>query len=70
MYNKIIVRSNCFGRFPVDSFVKSGMSPLLIPLAEKGGFEPPVQLPVRQFSKLLVSATHPSLLRRNGLRYK
>ncbi len=22
--------------------------------AEKGGFEPPVQLPVRQFSKLLV----------------
>ena len=30
--------------------------------AEKGGFEPPVQLPVRQFSKLLVSATHPSLL--------
>lgn len=23
-------------------------------LAEKGGFEPPVQLPVRQFSKLLV----------------
>ena len=30
-------------------------------LAETGGFEPPVQLPVRQFSKLLVSATHPSL---------
>ncbi len=29
--------------------------------AEGGGFEPPVQLPVRQFSKLLVSATHPSL---------
>ena len=28
--------------------------------AEGGGFEPPVQLPVRQFSKLLVSATHPS----------
>ena len=27
--------------------------------AEEGGFEPPVQLPVRQFSKLLVSATHP-----------
>ena len=25
-----------------------------------GGFEPPVQLPVRQFSKLVVSATHPS----------
>ena len=30
--------------------------------AERGGFEPPVQSPVRQFSKLLVSATHPSLL--------
>ena len=25
-----------------------------------GGFEPPVRLPVRQFSKLVVSATHPS----------
>jgi hypothetical protein len=25
----------------------------------RGGFEPPVQFPVRQFSKLLVSATHP-----------
>ena len=30
-------------------------------IAERGGFEPPVQLPVRQFSKLLVSATHPTL---------
>ena len=28
--------------------------------AEGGGFEPPVREPVRQFSKLLVSATHPS----------
>ena len=28
-------------------------------LAVKGGFEPPVPFPVRQFSKLLVSATHP-----------
>ena len=27
--------------------------------AEAGGFEPPVQFPVRQFSKLVVSATHP-----------
>ena len=27
--------------------------------AEAGGFEPPVRLPVRQFSKLVVSATHP-----------
>ncbi len=31
-------------------------------LAEEGGFEPPVPLQVRQFSKLLVSATHPSFL--------
>ena len=29
-------------------------------VAEAGGFEPPVRLPVRQFSKLLVSATHPN----------
>ncbi len=35
-------------------------SPIFIGLAEGGGFEPPVRLPVRQFSKLLVSATHPS----------
>ena len=35
--------------------------------AEKGGFEPPVPLRVRQFSKLLVSATHPSLLCRKWL---
>ena len=27
--------------------------------AVRGGFEPPVRLPVRQFSKLVVSATHP-----------
>ena len=33
-----------------------------IRFAEEGGFEPPVQLPVRQFSKLLVSATHPPFL--------
>ncbi len=31
-------------------------------VAERGGFEPPTRSPVRQFSKLLVSATHPSLL--------
>ena len=30
--------------------------------AEAGGFEPPVPLQVRQFSKLLVSATHPNFL--------
>ena len=33
------------------------------PAAEGGGFEPPVREPVRQFSKLLVSATHPSFLK-------
>ena len=31
--------------------------------AEAGGFEPPVRKPVRQFSKLVVSATHPHFLR-------
>ena len=31
-------------------------------LAEAGGFEPPVRLPARQFSKLVVSATHPNFL--------
>ncbi len=40
---------------PHSSFVAS-----IFFFAEGGGFEPPVQLPVRQFSKLLVSATHPS----------
>ena len=35
----------------------SALQPLF---AVRGGFEPPVQLPVRQFSKLVVSATHPS----------
>jgi hypothetical protein len=29
------------------------------PLAVRAGFEPAVQLPVRQFSKLVVSASHP-----------
>ena len=33
---------------------------LPIILAVGAGFEPAVQLPVRQFSKLVVSATHPS----------
>ena len=36
--------------------------------AEGGGFEPPVREPVRQFSKLLVSATHPSFLQDLGVR--
>ena len=38
------------------------LKPLFLSLAEAGGFEPPVQLPVRQFSKLVVSATHPHFL--------
>ena len=36
--------------------------PLFYIEAEAGGFEPPVRLPVRQFSKLVVSATHPNFL--------
>ncbi len=36
--------------------------------AEGGGFEPPVREPVRQFSKLLVSATHPSFQKDPGVR--
>ena len=36
--------------------------------AEGGGFEPPVREPVRQFSKLLVSATHPSFHQDLGVR--
>ena len=39
------------------------------PLAEAGGFEPPVRLPVRQFSKLVVSATHPHFLKNAMQRY-
>ena len=35
---------------------------LFLSSAEAGGFEPPVQLPVRKFSKLVVSATHPHFL--------
>ena len=40
-------KSRCLSGFSIRVF------------AEAGGFEPPVQLPVRQFSKLVVSATHP-----------
>ena len=38
------------------------LKPFSLIIAEAGGFEPPVRLPVRQFSKLLVSATHPNFL--------
>ena len=37
-------------------------SQILVSGAEAGGFEPPVRLPARQFSKLVVSATHPNFL--------
>ncbi len=39
---------------------KQKKTPNKVSFAEGGGFEPPVRLPVRQFSKLVVSATHPS----------
>ena len=42
------------------SNITVALSFLIIFSAVRGGFEPPVRLPVRQFSKLLVSATHPS----------
>ena len=52
---------------PIDHFQRalSQRSPLG---AEGGGFEPPVREPVRQFSKLLVSATHPSFQKDPGVR--
>ena len=37
--------------------------------AERGGFEPPVGLPLRQFSKLLVSATHPPLRGKDSMNF-
>ncbi len=36
-------------------------------MAERGGFEPPVGLPLRQFSKLLLSATQPPLRLKNKM---
>lgn len=42
------------------SNITVALSFLIIFSAVRGGFEPPVRLPARQFSKLLVSATHPS----------
>ena len=43
------------------------LSEKIPPAAEGGGFEPPVREPVRQFSKLLVSATHPSFQKDPGV---
>ena len=48
------------GTNPAGSHPEDDPPPIL--QAEGAGFEPAVQLPVRQFSKLVVSATHPSLL--------
>ena len=49
------------GLIKTKTDAKSKLSRLfLLLLAVRGGFEPPVRLPVRQFSKLVVSATHPS----------
>ena len=45
------------GRFSLFCFTPLGLA--FIILAVRGGFEPPEPLRVRQFSKLLVSATHP-----------
>ena len=38
-------------------------------MAERGGFEPPVPLRVRQFSKLVVSATHPPLRGKDSMNF-
>ena len=52
-------------RYTPMVFVKINKFNLFI--AVRGGFEPPVRSPVRQFSKLVVSATHPPhLMQRTG----
>ena len=56
-------------RVALPHFVQRARSRREIPpAAEGGGFEPPVREPVRQFSKLLVSATHPSFQKDLGVR--
>jgi hypothetical protein len=50
---------------------RTALYPVILFKAVRAGFEPAVQFPVRQFSKLLVSATHPPhlyifFLRTNG----
>ena len=52
----------------IDQHLKERFRREIPPVAEGGGFEPPVREPVRQFSKLLVSATHPSFLKDPGVR--
>ena len=51
---------------PLSSKLDSGFLRLLLSqhfVAERGGFEPPVRFLARMFSKHVVSATHPPLLR-------
>ena len=43
-----------YSRPGVQNPFKAKKTPFGVFFAEKGGFEPPVRLPVRQFSKLLV----------------
>ena len=50
----------CFAS--MNGYIKKRYHFAVIAFAEGGGFEPPVPLRVRQFSKLVVSATHPSFL--------
>ena len=49
-------------KYKIPQIVTLTLNYFYDPLAEAGGFEPPVRLPVRQFSKLVVSATHPNFL--------
>ena len=54
MYGGVRGRKTKVGGKPTFVFLLLDLS------AVRAGFEPAVQLPVRQFSKLVVSATHPS----------
>ena len=63
--------NNCGESGITFSNLRNGMNPrgfsslmkslVIDSFAERAGFEPAVRLPVRQFSKLVVLATHPSL---------
>ena len=54
-------QSRCANRTALYPDYKKIALLAILNVAERGGFEPPVPLRVRQFSKLLVSATHPPL---------
>ncbi len=53
---------------PLLAFYRGLPDEFKIKMAERAGFEPAVRFPVRQFSKLLLSATQPPL--RFGVRFK